>query len=255
MVAMADPCKWRREINGVEESLVSLRRRAWRGCAESAAACFGRSSHRPRLLLARAVPARRQPPVATTPASRHSARRPRVSFSSSLLSQCSRFSLYSTLLHVVPPVALISSMDGASLHPHLPDWDDLVARSRALKDAFVETNQIHAQNREDPQLPTRGSHDALYIILPLVIVLSTFLFLLLLFLLCVRLLRRRRGIALRDHDGPVDMSREDLIDGEGGLDGVESRWLESVSEPVRRTYLRAKGASPPPKFPLYFSLT
>lgn len=91
--------------------------------------------------------------------------------------------------------------------------------------------------------PPQESRDALFVLLPLLIVLSTFLFLLLLFLLCVVLLRRRRGISLREHDGPVDMSREDLIQGEGGFDGVESRWLESVSEPSRRGYLRAKGAS------------
>ncbi|KAH9946670.1 SPRY-domain-containing protein, partial [Amylocystis lapponica] len=92
----------------------------------------------------------------------------------------------------------------------------------------------------DDQNPPNGSHDAFYILLPLLIVLSTFLFLLLLFLVCVILLRRRRGIMLRDHDGPIDMSREDLIEGEGGFDGVESRWLEGVSEAVSRAYLRAK---------------
>jgi hypothetical protein len=75
----------------------------------------------------------------------------------------------------------------------------------------------------------------------LLIVLSTFLFILLIFLVCVIFVRRRRGIVLRDSDGPTDMSREELIDGEGGLEGVESRWLESVSENVRRSYLRAKG--------------
>lgn len=90
-------------------------------------------------------------------------------------------------------------------------------------------------HRRDPQ------NDALLVLLPLLIVLSTFLFLLLLFLLCVILLRRRRGIALRDHDGPIDLSREEFIEGEGGFDGVESRWLESVSENQRREYLRAKG--------------
>ncbi|KAI0793448.1 concanavalin A-like lectin/glucanase domain-containing protein [Abortiporus biennis] len=84
------------------------------------------------------------------------------------------------------------------------------------------------------------SRDAFYILLPLLIVLSTFLFLLLLFLICVILLRRRRGIMLRDNDGPIDMSREELIEGEGGFEGVESRWLETVSEPTSRSYLRAK---------------
>ncbi|OSD03491.1 SPRY-domain-containing protein [Trametes coccinea BRFM310] len=74
----------------------------------------------------------------------------------------------------------------------------------------------------------------------MLIVLSTFLFLLLLFLVSVILLRRRRGIMLRDNEGPIDMSREDLIEGEGGFEGVESRWLETVPESERRTYLRAK---------------
>lgn len=83
--------------------------------------------------------------------------------------------------------------------------------------------------------------DALLVLLPLLIVLSTFLFMLLFFLVCVILIRRRRGIVLRDRDGPTDMSREEFIEGEGGFEGIESRWLESVSETVRRSYLRAKG--------------
>ncbi|KZT30439.1 SPRY-domain-containing protein [Neolentinus lepideus HHB14362 ss-1] len=83
-------------------------------------------------------------------------------------------------------------------------------------------------------------NQALLVLLPLLIVLSTFLFLLLVFLVCIILLRRRRGILLRDSDGPVDMSREELIEGEGGFDVMESRWLESVNEVERRSYLRAK---------------
>jgi hypothetical protein len=92
--------------------------------------------------------------------------------------------------------------------------------------------------------PPQEAHDAVLVLLPLLIVLSTFLFLLLLFLLCLIVLRRRRGISLRDHSGPVDMSREDLVNGDGGFDGVEARWLESVSEDQRRGYLRAKGTVP-----------
>lgn len=96
---------------------------------------------------------------------------------------------------------------------------------------------------EAPSQPgSPHNRDALLFLLPLLIVLSTFLFLILLFLVFVILLRRRRGIRLRDGDGPTDLSREDLVEGEGGLEGVESRWLESVGESERRTYLRAKGA-------------
>ncbi|TFK77045.1 SPRY-domain-containing protein [Pluteus cervinus] len=36
------------------------------------------------------------------------------------------------------------------------------------------------------------------------------------------------------------MSREELIEGEGGFEGVESRWLENTDEAERRDYLRAK---------------
>jgi hypothetical protein len=108
---------------------------------------------------------------------------------------------------------------------------------------------IRVQNETIPLDPVdipdgRGGqppHDALLVLLPLLIVLSTFLFILLFFLVCVILIRRRRGIVLRDRDGPVDMSREELIDGEGGFEGIESRWMESVNETVRRAYLRAKG--------------
>ena len=84
-------------------------------------------------------------------------------------------------------------------------------------------------------------HDALLVLLPLLIILSSLLFLLLLFLVCVLLLRRRRGISLGDNDGPIDMSREELIDGEGGFEGVEERWLETVDEETQRQYRRAKG--------------
>jgi hypothetical protein len=91
----------------------------------------------------------------------------------------------------------------------------------------------------------RPTRNAFYILLPLVIVMSTFFLLMLVFVICILVVRRRRGISLGDSDGPVDLSREDLIQGEGGFDGVESRWLETVSEAERREYLRAKGENAP----------
>ncbi|KAF5377491.1 hypothetical protein D9615_005346 [Tricholomella constricta] len=108
----------------------------------------------------------------------------------------------------------------------------------ALSDLLVDVHTAQYQP-PDSSIPPQQP-DALLVLLPLLIVLSTFLFLLLVFLICVLLIRRRRGISLNDHDGPVDMSREELIEGEGGFDGVETRWLESVPEHVRRDYLRAK---------------
>ncbi|KAI0067673.1 SPRY-domain-containing protein [Artomyces pyxidatus] len=123
------------------------------------------------------------------------------------------------------------------------DWGEAVisipSSAQELLTSVLGASIAHLE-RQDEQAPRDAGHDALLVLLPLLIVLSTFLFLLLLFLVCVILLRRRRGISLRDSDGPVDMSREELIEGEGGFEGVESRWLESVDEVVRRSYLRAK---------------
>ena len=131
-------------------------------------------------------------------------------------------------------------------HPDMrsatPDGPYVLSLSavQTLRDILSAAQNDTVDIPENP--PHSPPHDALLILLPLLIVLSTFLFMLLFFLVCVILIRRRRGIVLRDNDGPVDMSREDLIDGEGGFEGVESRWMESVSEPARREYLRAKGA-------------
>ncbi|KAJ8496106.1 hypothetical protein ONZ45_g12582 [Pleurotus djamor] len=123
------------------------------------------------------------------------------------------------------------SLSGDYLHrrPHQHDLPDQVVQSALLAPTVI----LEPPNGPPPQ-------DALLVLLPLLIVLSTFLFLLLLFLVCMVFLRRRRGIMLREHDGPVDMSREELVEGEGGFDGVESRWLETVSEPASREYRRAK---------------
>ncbi|PPQ88663.1 hypothetical protein CVT25_010239 [Psilocybe cyanescens] len=96
------------------------------------------------------------------------------------------------------------------------------------------------QHAFSPQPPPNSSSDPLLVLLPLLIVLSTFLFLLLTFLVCALIVRRRRGIILRDSDGPVDMSREELIEGEGGFENLEARYLEDANENVRRAYLRAK---------------
>ncbi|KAI3487126.1 hypothetical protein L1887_48959 [Cichorium endivia] len=68
--------------------------------------------------------------------------------------------------------------------------------------------------------------DTLALLLPLLILLSTLLFLLLLFIILVILVRRRARISLGDSDGPLDVGREEELEGTGGLDGLEQRWLE-----------------------------
>jgi hypothetical protein len=88
-----------------------------------------------------------------------------------------------------------------------------------------------------------SSPDALALLLPFLFVLCTLLFVMILFLVCILLLRKRRGIRLRDSDGPVDVSRDDLFnDADGGLVGVEERWLENSGEDVKRNYRHAKRA-------------
>jgi hypothetical protein len=124
------------------------------------------------------------------------------------------------------------------MHFSLPSTQTFIRNPASTRAAVLAV--IHSDNGE-PRL-REPANDALLVLLPLLIVLSTFLFLLLLFLICILLLRRRRGIALRDNDGPIDMSRDDLVHSEGGVDGVESRWLESVNDSTRRLYLRAKGS-------------
>jgi len=126
--------------------------------------------------------------------------------------------------------ALVDWLDQNIAHTH-PDTSD----AGASEFRMVDTN-ISPLSRDH-----LDDGDALRVLLPVLIILSTLLFILLVFLISLIFVRRRRGIALRDNDGPIDMSREEIIDGEGGFEGVESRWLEAVSDDVRRGYRRAKG--------------
>lgn len=100
----------------------------------------------------------------------------------------------------------------------------------------------------DPQMSplpgsTNGKHGGktLYILLPVFIILFTLLVLLIVFLIGIIYSKRRRGIRLIEDGGPLDLSRNDGVIGEGGIEGVESRWLEQVSEDVRQGYQRGKG--------------
>lgn len=142
---------------------------------------------------------------------------------------------------------MASGLDAESTGPDWyqapPDSGQTIDARKALFNMISQTNGL-ADPRDivdGPRSTIPPNRDALLVLLPLLIVLSSLLFLLLLFLVCILLLRRRRGIALRDTDGPIDMSREELIDGEGGFEVIEERWLESVDEESQRQYRRAKG--------------
>lgn len=103
---------------------------------------------------------------------------------------------------------------------------------RNFKDTRFRQNSIG--------VPPDTSDDTLTLLLPLLVLLSTLLFLLLIFIVLVVFVRRRTRIALSDGGGPLDVGREEELEGHGGLDGVEERWLETVDEPTRRGYARAK---------------
>lgn len=49
------------------------------------------------------------------------------------------------------------------------------------------------------------------------------------------------AVRLLEDGGPLDLSKGDGVIGEGGVEGVESRWLETVDSEVREAYNRAKG--------------
>lgn len=98
----------------------------------------------------------------------------------------------------------------------------------------------HTSRLGDPtHSSSRGK--TLYILLPVFVILATLLILLIVFLIGIIYNKRRRGIRLVEDGGPLDLSRNDGVIGEGGIEGVESRWLEEVSEDVRQGYARAKG--------------
>ena len=52
---------------------------------------------------------------------------------------------------------------------------------------------------------------------------------------------RADGVRLTEDGGPLDLSKGDGVIGEGGVEGVESRWLETVEPDVREAFKRAKG--------------
>ena len=132
--------------------------------------------------------------------------------------------------------ALDAESTSADWHQAPPDSGQTIDAHNALFNMFSQAGKLAGSRDivDSPHGTIPTKRDALLVLLPLLIVLSSLLFLLLLFLVCILLLRRRRGISLRDTDGPIDMSREELIDGEGGFEAVEERWLENISEEAQR---------------------
>ncbi|WVR04734.1 hypothetical protein IAU60_001745 [Kwoniella sp. DSM 27419] len=98
------------------------------------------------------------------------------------------------------------------------------------------------------QSPNNGSgHDSdggfstlLMIFIPVMVVVLTVLLGLVVFLVAVLYMRRKKGIRLTEDGGPLDLSKGDGVIGEGGVEGVEARWLETLDPDVRDAYKRAK---------------
>lgn len=53
--------------------------------------------------------------------------------------------------------------------------------------------------------------------------------------------KSKTDFRLTEDGGPLDLSKGDGVVGEGGVDGVEARWLENLEPDVRDAYIRAKG--------------
>lgn len=88
--------------------------------------------------------------------------------------------------------------------------------------------------------PNDTRADLMMILIPLLVLVSTLLLIMLMFLFLFIIMRRRARIALLNSDGPLDVGREEELEGHGGLDGIEERWLETQDESTRRGYARAK---------------
>ncbi|GAA5901810.1 hypothetical protein JCM8208_003594 [Rhodotorula glutinis] len=158
-----------------------------------------------------------------------------------------------TLLLLADPAAAAAEPPPSLAHIDWLAMDRVRAALVAAADSRASAQQPGgwpewptSPSEPDPSIPSlpqpgHGSSHAdhtLAILIPLIVVLATLL--VLTFLLTLVLLRRKRGIELSDEGGPTNLEREDDVEGEGGLDGVESRWLQTVDEQTKMGYVRAK---------------
>lgn len=88
-----------------------------------------------------------------------------------------------------------------------------------------------------------GPSTVLIVFIPILVVVLTVLLGVLIFLIALLCMKRQKGIRLAEDGGPLDLSKGDGVIGEGGVEGVEQRWLENTDPDVREAYLRAKGES------------
>jgi hypothetical protein len=133
-----------------------------------------------------------------------------------------------------PPSTLAQHLEAAASSHHKGQHIDEAYPRRMSPNIIKSGANMDIGQRLDT------NDDTLALLLPLLVLLSTLLFLLLIFIILVIFVRRRARIALTEGDGPLDIGREEELEGLGGLQGVEERWLETVDDAVRRGYARAK---------------
>ncbi|GMK59437.1 hypothetical protein CspeluHIS016_0800430 [Cutaneotrichosporon spelunceum] len=103
-----------------------------------------------------------------------------------------------------------------------------------------------------------GPSTVLIVFIPILVVALTVLLGILIFLIALLCMKRQRGIRLAEDGGPLDLSKGDGVIGEGGVEGVEQRWLETCDADVREAYLRSKdwqGQYPPSSVPTDITLS
>lgn len=103
----------------------------------------------------------------------------------------------------------------------------------------LELPAVHSSQFDEPE--PDGPSAIIIIFIPIMVVILTVLLGVLIFLIALLVMRRQRGIRLTEDGGPLDLSRGDGVIGEGGVEGVEARWLETADPDVREAYRRAKG--------------
>jgi hypothetical protein len=101
----------------------------------------------------------------------------------------------------------------------------------------------HPQNSGSTGSNDQGFSTILLIFIPIMVVVLTVLLGMVVFLVTVLYLRRKKGIKLTEDGGPLDLGKGngDGVIGEGGVEGVEQRWLDGVDPDVREAYRKAKG--------------
>lgn len=139
-----------------------------------------------------------------------------------------------------------SSAIGSGPRRQAKVYDDALGYVAELKSAAgnLKVGHKHVEMYSAAQYDdsdSDGPSTVLIVFIPILVVILTVLLGVLIFLIAVLIMRRQKGIRLTEDGGPLDLSRGDGVIGEGGVEGVESRWLETADPDVREAYRRTKG--------------